>query len=134
MNASSVVPAGSCATNQYATASAAVKSAVRPRSVGRRPVRHAFLAALRARARERERACGGTRALPRHRTPLLVAGFRDRARPARSGALEDQINAGAVMWLAAGTPTFLALLWCVADWGARERRLGALLDASEEPR
>jgi len=53
---------------------------------------------------------------------------------ARAGALEDQINAGAVMWLAAGTPTFLALLWCVADWGARERRLGALLDASEEPR
>lgn len=40
-----------------------------------------------------------------------------------SGALADQMNAGAVMWLAGGTPLMLALLWCVADWGARERRL-----------
>jgi cytochrome c oxidase assembly factor CtaG len=45
------------------------------------------------------------------------------------GALEDQMNAGAVMWLSAGTPVLLALLWCVADWGARERRLGAVYDA-----
>jgi cytochrome c oxidase assembly factor CtaG len=45
---------------------------------------------------------------------------------ARAGALEDQMNAGAVMWLAGGAPLLLALLWCVADWGARERRLGAV--------
>ncbi|HEY4440108.1 MAG TPA: cytochrome c oxidase assembly protein [Candidatus Elarobacter sp.] len=42
---------------------------------------------------------------------------------ARPGALDDQMNAGAVMWIAGGTPLFVALLWCVADWGARERRL-----------
>ena len=42
---------------------------------------------------------------------------------ARPDALVDQMNAGAVMWLAGGTPLLLALLWCVADWGARERRL-----------
>jgi len=47
-------------------------------------------------------------------------------------ALADQMNAGAVMWLSAGTPVLLALLWCVADWGARERRLGALFNASQE--
>ena len=47
-------------------------------------------------------------------------------------ALADQMNAGTVMWLSAGTPVLLALLWCVADWGARERRLGAIFDASED--
>jgi putative membrane protein len=52
----------------------------------------------------------------------------------RPDALADQMNAGAVMWLSAGTPTLLVLLWCVADWGARERRLGAAFDASEEAR
>ncbi len=49
----------------------------------------------------------------------------------RPGALADQMNAGAVMWLTAGTPVLLALLWCVADWGARERRLGAAFDAAD---
>jgi cytochrome c oxidase assembly factor CtaG len=49
---------------------------------------------------------------------------------ARPGALDDQMNAGAVMWMSAGTPVLLALLWCVADWGARERRIGAALDAA----
>lgn len=39
------------------------------------------------------------------------------------GALDDQQNAGAVMWILGGVPLFVALLWCVADWGARERRL-----------
>ena len=51
---------------------------------------------------------------------------------ARGGALDDQMNAGAVMWLSAGTPVLLALLWCVADWGARERRIGAAYDAAEK--
>lgn len=50
---------------------------------------------------------------------------------ARPDALADQMNAGAVMWLSAGTPVLLALLWCVADWGARERRLGDALDGVE---
>lgn len=50
---------------------------------------------------------------------------------ARPGALADQTNAGAVMWIAAGAPVILALLWCVADWGARERRLGDAYDALE---
>jgi cytochrome c oxidase assembly factor CtaG len=49
-----------------------------------------------------------------------------------AGALADQMNAGAVMWLSAGTPVLLALLWCVADWGARERRLGAAFDAAQD--
>src|SRR5947209_2266284 len=53
---------------------------------------------------------------------------------ARPGALEDQMNGGAVMWLSAGTPVLLALLWCVADWGARERRLGAAFDRTSEAR
>ncbi len=52
----------------------------------------------------------------------------------RPAALGDQMNAGAVMWLSAGTPVLAALLWCVADWGARERRLGAAFDASEDAR
>jgi cytochrome c oxidase assembly factor CtaG len=52
----------------------------------------------------------------------------------RPAALEDQMNAGAVMWLSAGTPVLIALLWCIADWGARERRLGAAFDASEDAR
>jgi putative copper resistance protein D len=47
---------------------------------------------------------------------------------ARAGALDDQMNAGAVMWLAGGGPLLLALLWCVGDWGARERRLGSIAD------
>jgi cytochrome c oxidase assembly factor CtaG len=51
---------------------------------------------------------------------------------ARPGALADQMNAGAVMWLSAGTPVLLALLWCVADWGARERRIGAAFDAADQ--
>jgi hypothetical protein len=34
------------------------------------------------------------------------------------------------MWLAAGTPVILILLWCVADWGAYERRLGEAFDAA----
>lgn len=49
-------------------------------------------------------------------------------------ALADQMNAGAVMWLAAGTPVIIVLLWCVADWGARERRLGAAYDAQTTER
>lgn len=53
---------------------------------------------------------------------------------AQPGALADQMNAGAVMWLAAGTPVLGALLWCVADWGARERRAGAAYDAIERAR
>jgi len=46
----------------------------------------------------------------------------------KPGALDDQLNAGAVMWLAGAGPLLLALLWCVADWGARERRLGSIAD------
>jgi len=42
------------------------------------------------------------------------------------GALADQTAAGTVMWVAGGLPLFVALLWCVAAWGAHERRLGAL--------
>ena len=49
---------------------------------------------------------------------------------ARPGALADQMNAGAVMWIAGGTPLLFALLWLVADWGTRERRYGALLDGA----
>jgi putative membrane protein len=45
-----------------------------------------------------------------------------------AGALDDQLNAGAVMWLAGAGPLLLALLWCVADWGARERRLESIVD------
>jgi putative copper resistance protein D len=47
---------------------------------------------------------------------------------ARPGALDDQLDAGAVMWLAGSAPLLLALLWTVADWGARERRLGSIAD------
>jgi cytochrome c oxidase assembly factor CtaG len=47
---------------------------------------------------------------------------------AHAGALDDQMSAGAVMWLAGGGPLLLALLWCVADWGARERRLEPIVD------
>ncbi|MGD1067435.1 MAG: cytochrome c oxidase assembly protein [Vulcanimicrobiaceae bacterium] len=42
---------------------------------------------------------------------------------AMPGALADQRDAGTVMWLGGGLPLFVALLWCGADWGARERRL-----------
>ncbi|HEY0395052.1 MAG TPA: cytochrome c oxidase assembly protein [Candidatus Elarobacter sp.] len=49
---------------------------------------------------------------------------------ANANALGDQMNAGAVMWLAGGAPLFLAMLWCVADWGAREHRLEAVTDAN----
>jgi cytochrome c oxidase assembly factor CtaG len=45
-------------------------------------------------------------------------------------ALLDQMNGGEVMWLAGGTPVIAVLLWCVADWGAHERRLGQVLDAT----
>ncbi|HTV72631.1 MAG TPA: cytochrome c oxidase assembly protein [Candidatus Acidoferrales bacterium] len=45
-----------------------------------------------------------------------------------ANALADQMNAGTVMWLAGGTPLFLALLWNVADWGERERRLASIAD------
>ncbi|HEX3549049.1 MAG TPA: cytochrome c oxidase assembly protein [Candidatus Elarobacter sp.] len=48
---------------------------------------------------------------------------------ARPDALADQTNAGVVMWTAGGAPLFLAILWCIADWGARERRLDAISDA-----
>jgi len=48
-------------------------------------------------------------------------------------ALADQQNAGAVMWLAGGAPLFLAMLWCVTDWGARERRLEAISDGVMAP-
>jgi cytochrome c oxidase assembly factor CtaG len=44
------------------------------------------------------------------------------------GALADQMNAGAVMWIAGGGPLLVALLWLVAEWGARERRYGAVFD------
>jgi putative membrane protein len=50
----------------------------------------------------------------------------------RPDALADQVNAGTVMWLSSGTPVLLALLWVVADWGARERRIGAAFDAVED--
>lgn len=53
---------------------------------------------------------------------------------AQPNALADQMNAGAVMWLAAGTPVLGALLWCVADWGARERRAGDAFDAADRAR
>jgi putative copper resistance protein D len=46
------------------------------------------------------------------------------------GALADQTNAGAVMWIAGGGPLFVALLWLVAEWGARERRYGAVFDGT----
>jgi putative membrane protein len=42
------------------------------------------------------------------------------------GALADQMHAGAVMWVGGGLPLFVALLGCVAAWGARERRLGSI--------
>jgi putative membrane protein len=45
---------------------------------------------------------------------------------ARPDALADQASAGTVMWVAGGVPLFAALLGCVAAWGARERRLGAI--------
>jgi cytochrome c oxidase assembly factor CtaG len=47
------------------------------------------------------------------------------------GALGDQQNAGAVMWIAGGGPVLIALLWCVADWGTRERRLGLIADRAD---
>jgi cytochrome c oxidase assembly factor CtaG len=47
------------------------------------------------------------------------------------GALADQQNAGAVMWISGGAPILAALLWCVADWGARERKLGIVADRLE---
>jgi cytochrome c oxidase assembly factor CtaG len=46
-------------------------------------------------------------------------------------ALADQADAGAVMWIAGCAPLLVALLLCVADWGARERRLGLLGDRVE---
>jgi cytochrome c oxidase assembly factor CtaG len=48
-----------------------------------------------------------------------------------AGALADQQNAGAVMWISGGAPILAALLWCIADWGARERRLGLIADHLE---
>jgi putative membrane protein len=48
---------------------------------------------------------------------------------AHANALADQSAAGAVMWIAGGAPLFFAMLWCVADWGAREQRLAAITDA-----
>ncbi len=44
------------------------------------------------------------------------------------GALADQMNAGAVMWIAGGGPLIVALLWLIAVWGERERRYGAAFD------
>ncbi len=49
---------------------------------------------------------------------------------AHPGAMVDQMNAGAVMWLAGGTPILIALLWVVADWGARERRFETIADGA----
>lgn len=40
----------------------------------------------------------------------------------RPYALDDQMNAGAVMWVAGGGPLFIAFLCIVADWAARDRR------------
>jgi hypothetical protein len=34
------------------------------------------------------------------------------------------------MWIAGGAPLFAALLWLVAEWGARERRYGAVFDGT----
>jgi putative copper resistance protein D len=51
----------------------------------------------------------------------------------RPGALADQTDAGVVMWLAGAAPLFFAMLWCVTDWGARERRLDAISDAASSP-
>lgn len=48
---------------------------------------------------------------------------------AQPHALADQMNAGAVMWIAGGTPLFVALMWIVADWGVRERRYDTIADA-----
>jgi len=48
----------------------------------------------------------------------------------RPGAVEDQMNAGAVMWLAGGIPLFVALLCLVADWAARERRRDAAYEGA----
>ena len=42
---------------------------------------------------------------------------------ATAGAVSDQANAGAVMWIAGGAPLFIAMLALVAAWGERERRL-----------
>lgn len=47
----------------------------------------------------------------------------------RGGALADQMNAGALMWIAGGATLFATLLWTVADWAALERRYGSLADA-----
>jgi putative membrane protein len=47
---------------------------------------------------------------------------------ARPGALDDQVAGGAVMWIAGGTPLLIALLCCIAAWGAREQRLAAAED------
>ncbi|MDB5073237.1 MAG: yebZ, partial [Candidatus Eremiobacteraeota bacterium] len=43
-------------------------------------------------------------------------------------ALDDQRDAGAVMWIAGGAPLLLAMLWCVADWGAMEHRIERISD------
>jgi putative copper resistance protein D len=43
-------------------------------------------------------------------------------------ALDDQRDAGAVMWLAGGAPLLLAMLWCLADWGTVEHRLERISD------
>jgi putative membrane protein len=45
------------------------------------------------------------------------------------GAMYDQMNAGAVMWMAGGAPILVALLWVVADWGARERRFETIAES-----
>jgi cytochrome c oxidase assembly factor CtaG len=47
----------------------------------------------------------------------------------RGGALADQMNAGALMWIAGGATLFATLLWTVADWAELERRYGSLADA-----
>lgn len=46
------------------------------------------------------------------------------------GALEDQQTAGELMWICGSGPVVLAMLWCVADWGAREQRLAIAADAA----
>jgi cytochrome c oxidase assembly factor CtaG len=49
-----------------------------------------------------------------------------------AGALADQQDAGEIMWLGGGAPMFLAMLWCIADWGAREKRLALATDAAAD--
>jgi len=51
----------------------------------------------------------------------------------RPDALSDQQTAGELMWICGSGPLVLAMLWCVADWGAREQRLALAADAAAMP-